>query len=159
MTRSYKSILVLLMMMLCSGAAVAQSYMTFYNNDGAAKEAWNLLDVGKVTFDQGNIVVKHSTGTYSASLNEVLSIKFTDTAPIFTGVEKINDDVTQLRIATSEDFIRVMGATSGQVSIWSTTGQQIYNNRNWHGGDIDISYLERGIYIITINNSTFKFKK
>ncbi len=159
MTRSYKSILVLLMMMLCSGAAIAQSYMTFYDNNGAAKKAWSLTDVGKVTFDQGDIVVKHSTGIYSVPLNEVLSIKFTDTNPIYTGVETMHDDAAQLRIATSDNSIRIMGATSGQVAIWAMTGQQIYSNRNWRGGDIDISHLDSGIYLITINNSTFKFKK
>jgi hypothetical protein len=147
-------------MMLCSGTAIAQSYMTFYDTDGTAKKAWNLLDVGKVTFDQGDIVVTHSAGIYSVSLNEVLSIKFTDTGlPHDTGLEKISGDEAQLRIAAGENAIHITGASAGQVAIWAMTGQQIYSNRNWRGGDIDISHLDRGIYIITINNSTFKFKK
>ncbi len=160
MTKSYKSLLALLMMMLCSGAAMAQSYMTFYDNEGKPKKSWSLLDVGKVTFDQGNIVVTQSTGTYSVSLNDVLSIKFTDTGDQHeTAVEKISDDAAQPRIATGENSIHVMGATSGQITIWAMTGQLIYSNRDWRGGDIDISHLDRGIYIISINNSTFKFKK
>lgn len=146
--------------MLCSGTAMAQSYMTFYGNNGKAQESWRLMDVGKVTFDEGNIVVAHSTGNYSFPISEVLSIKFTDSGSQGpTAVEKISDGVAQVRIATGENSIRVIGSTSGQVAIWAVTGQQIYNNRGWRGEEIDISNLERGIYIITINNSTFKFKK
>jgi hypothetical protein len=64
-----------------------------------------------------------------------------------------------VNIAAVGDIISVQGATQGSVAIWSVTGQQIYSNRNWHGEDIDIAHLERGIYIININNTSLKFKK
>ncbi|MBQ9554951.1 MAG: T9SS type A sorting domain-containing protein [Muribaculaceae bacterium] len=160
MTRSFKPILALLMMMLCGAAATAQSYMTFYNNDGSAKNSWSLLDVSKVTFDEGNIVVALSTGNQTYAINDVLSIKFTDTGSSDpTAIGRIDDDAAMLRIATGENSIRVIGANQGQVAIWAVTGQQIYDNHDWRGEEINISHLERGIYIITINNSTFKFKK
>ncbi len=160
MTRSFKSSLVLLLMMvLCSGAASAQAYMTFYDHDGQAKESWALQDVGKVTFEGGNIVVKHSTGTDTAPIAQVMSIKFTDEKQDPTSIEKLVADPAGVRIAAVGDMISVQGATQGSVAIWSVTGQQIYSNRNWHGEDIDIAHLERGIYIITINNTSIKFKK
>jgi len=160
MTKSYKTILALLLAMLCFDMAHAQSMVTFYNNDGQAFETWSLNEVGKLAFDEGNIVVTYQTGTYTVALNEVLSIKFTDkTSPDVTSIEKINDDAALVRISTDESTINVTGATRGPVAIWAITGQQIYSNRNWNGEPIDIAHLERGIYIITINNTTFKFKK
>jgi len=160
MTKRFKSALALLMMVFLSGTAFAQSSMTFYDTTGQAKESWLLQDVGKVTFDGGNIVVTHFDGTYTTAINEVLSIKFTDVDnqdP--TSIEKISQDKAQLRIVTGEQSIRVLGADSGAVTIWSVTGQQIYNNRHWNGEEINIAHLERGIYIISINSTTFKFNK
>ncbi len=160
MTRRLQSILVLMVMALFGGAAFAQSAMTFYDTDGWARESWRLQDVGKVTFDGGNIVVTHALGTYSVGINEVLSIKFTDyVEPDPTSIEKINTDAAQLRIATDDSAIRILGARDGSVAIWTVTGQQVYDNRGWQGEEINISHLDRGIYIITINNNTFKFKK
>lgn len=159
MTRSYKSSLVLLLMMLCCGVAYAQSHMTFYDFDGQAKESWLLQDISKVTFEGGNIVVTHLTGTDTAPIGQVMSIKFTDEQQDPTSVAKIDTDANQVRVATDNSSIRVLGATHGSVTIWSVTGQQIYSNRDWSGEEIDISHLEHGIYIININNTTLKFKK
>lgn len=160
MTRSFKSSLVLLVMMLWCGLANGQSFMTFYDTAGGPMASWSLHEVSKVTFDEGNIVVKNLAGDDIFAINEVLSIKFTDQGiddP--TSVEKISSDVSSIRIATDENSVRVIGANAGRVVIWAVNGQQLYNNRNWHGESIDITQLERGIYIITINNNTFKFKK
>jgi len=159
MTRAFKTILVLMLAMLSCGVVKAQKQMTFYEQYGHPMAVWNLQDVGKVTFEGGDIVVTHAAGTYSSPLAEVLSIKFTDDEQTPTSVSQILDDASQLRIATSESTLRVIGANSGTVAIWSVSGQQLYDNRSWRGEEINISHLERGIYIITINNSTFKFKK
>lgn len=159
MTRSFKTFLVLVLAMLGCGVSTAQTQMTFYEPQGHAMAVWNLQDMGKVTFDGGEIVVTSATGTFSTPLIEVMSIKFTDDEQTPTSVQQLRDDVSQLRIATSESTVRVMGANRGTVAIWSVSGQQLYDNRNWHGEEINISHLERGIYIITINNTTFKFKK
>jgi hypothetical protein len=102
--------------------------------------------------------VKGKTGIDKFDFSQVLSIKFTDDVDIPSSIKTIHDDA-QLRIATSESAIKVLGATSGTVTIWNPSGQQLYSNRNWHGEDINISHLERGIYIITINNTSIKFKK
>ncbi len=158
MNRIYKSLLALVLVLLCCGGAHAQTNMTFYKPSGRALATWSLLDVTKVTFDEGNIAVKGKTGIDKFDFSQVLSIKFTDDVDIPSSIKTIRDD-TQLRIATSESTIKVLGATSGTVTIWNPSGQQLYSNRNWHGEDINISHLERGIYIITINNTSIKFKK
>jgi len=159
MTRSYKSSLVLLLMMLCCGVAFAQSYMTFYDFNGQAYGSWPLQFVNKVTFEGGNIVVAQSTGDDTAPLSQVMSIKFTEEKPNPTSVEKVDTGAAQVRVVADNSSIRVLGASHGAVAIWSVTGQQIYSNRNWRGESIDINHLEHGIYIININNTTLKFKK
>ena len=160
MARRLQSILALTVMMLCGGAAFAQSAMTFYDTNGWARESWRLQDVGKVTFDGGNIVVKLAMDTYAVDINEVMSIKFTDyVEPDPSSIEKIDTDVAHVRITNDENAIRILGTRDASVAIWSMTGQQIYDNRRWQGEEINISHLDRGIYIITINNTTFKFKK
>jgi len=159
MNRIYQSFLALMLAMLCCAGTHAQSHMTFYEPSGGALASWSLLDVTSVTFDGGNIAVKGKLGIDTFDFGQVMSIKFTDNDETPTSVTMIPDDASQLRIATSEGTIKVQGATRGTVAIWTTSGQQLYSNRNWHGEDISIAHLDRGIYIITINNTSIKFKK
>jgi len=133
--------------------------MTFYNSSQEAMASWQLLDVNKITFDGGNIVVKSLAGIDNFALDQVLSIKFTDEPQSPSSVKDVVSDKAQLRIAASDNSIQVIGANSGRVAIWAVNGQQLYENRNWRGEEINISHLQRGIYMITINNTTFKFKK
>ena len=160
MIKIYKTFLALVLAMLCCGGAQAQSNMTFFEPSGGALASWSLLDVTKVTFNGGDIVVTGKTGVEQYfDLSNVMSIKFTDSDDTPSSVTTIRDITSQLRITTSESSIRVIGATSGTVTIWNPSGQQLYSNRNWNGEDINIAHLERGIYIITINNTSIKFKK
>lgn len=160
MIKIYKTFLALVLAMLCCGGAQAQSNMTFFEPSGGALASWSLLDVTKVTFNGGDIVVTGKTGVEQYfDLSNVISIKFTDSDDTPSSVTTIRDITSQLRIATSESSIRVIGATSGTVTIWNPSGQQLYSNRNWNGEDINIAHLEPGIYIITINNTSIKFKK
>lgn len=159
MNRIYQSFLALMLAVLCCGGAYAQSHMTFFEPSGGALATWSLLDATKVTFDGGNIAVTGKLGIDTFGFDQVMSIKFTDIEDIPSSITAIRDDASQLRIATTEGSIKVLGATSGTVTIWNPSGQQLYSNRNWNGEDINIAHLERGIYIITINNTSIKFKK
>lgn len=159
MTRSIQSCLTLMVAMLCFGLANAQSFMTFYDTQQGAMASWHLQDVRKVTFVGEEIVVDATMGNTAFALSDVMSIKFNDVAPQPTAVTNILSDVSPLSIATTQDAIRVIGAQRGTVSIWAVNGQQLYNNRNWQGEEINIAHLQRGIYLITINQTTFKFKK
>ena len=159
MNRFYNSFLAFVLAMLCCGWAHAQSHMTFYKPNGKPLASWSLLDVTKVTFEGSNIAVKGKLDTEYFDFGHVMSIKFTDNEDTPSSITSIRDNASQLRIAASEGAIKVLGATSGTVTIWNPNGQQLYSNRNWNGEDISISHLERGIYIITINNTSFKFKK
>ncbi len=143
----------------CSAVAHAQSFMTFYGTEQEVLNCWQLQDVNKMTFEGGNIVVNHRFGSQDYALNKVLSIKFTEEEQTPTSIKEIVGKKDLLSVIAGEQSIRINGATSGHVSIWAVSGQQLYDNRNWRGEEISISHLQRGIYIITINNSSFKFKK
>ncbi len=158
MTNRLKISLLLLAVMLWSGVAQAQSFMTIFNANGSPMASYSLPAINKVTFDGANMIVATPEGNQEIDMNNVLSVKFTDQQQ--TAVEKIStDDATTVRIATSRNSIAVLGATSGAVAIYAVNGQQVYSNRQWRGESINTAHLQPGIYIITINNSTFKFKK
>ena len=159
MTRSFKLLFCLLVVFSCGAVAHAQSFMTFYGTEQEVLNCWQLQDVNKMTFEGGNIVVNHRFGSQDYALNKVLSIKFTDEEQTPTSIKEIVGKKDLLSVIAGDQSIRINGATSGHVSIWAVSGQQLYDNRNWRGEEISISHLQRGIYIITINNSSFKFKK
>lgn len=147
------------MTMSCCVLAHAQSYVTFYDNDQEVMASWQLLEVNKMTFEGGNIVVKGLLGTTDFAMTNVLSIKFTDDQQTPSSIKDLASDKDQLSILVGEHSIKVNGANNGRVTMWTANGQQLYENRNWRGEEINVSHLQRGIYIITINNSSFKFKK
>lgn len=158
MTKKLKLSLALLAMMLCGGVAQAQSFMTIYNANGLPMASYGLQTINKVTFDDANMLVAIPEGNQAFDMNNVISVKFTNEQQ--TAVEKINTDAAgKVRIASTGNYISVQGAQPGAVAIYAVNGQQVYNNSQWRGESISTAHLQPGIYIIKINNSTFKFKK
>ena len=158
MTKRLRLGLLLMAVMLCNGVASSQSFLTIYKQNGWPLTSFGLQDVNKITFDNnGNMIVNQTTGNESVDINNVMAIKFT--ADNKTAIEKIDNGINKVSIITSENAIIVKGADRGSVAIWAVNGQQVYNNGAWQGENIVTSQLPRGIYIIKINNSTFKFKK
>lgn len=70
---------------------------------------------------------------------------------------------TSLRLASNPvgDILRIYGFESktAPLSISSLNGTSMLSIRQWKGEDINVSHLNPGIYLLTINNNTIKFIK
>lgn len=140
----------------------AQDQMIVTMKDGGAEQTFMLADIGKVFFESENVLVKQkSASTSSIPLTSVLSIKFSDST--VTGLRTLGNDADNtLRITIAAGTINVLGWDSSRQTtaiIYSTSGTMAYANRKWNGGAISIESLPQGVYILKINNQTFKFSK
>ena len=91
----------------------------------------------------------------------VLTVSLVDNSVINVVYEKVNTSVQQIemnsgnliRIYVKDDTVNVVGAEEdSNVMIFGVDGLNIYN-----GNEKTISIDERGVYILTVDNRTFKF--
>ncbi|MBB3697227.1 T9SS type A sorting domain-containing protein [Flammeovirga yaeyamensis] len=57
------------------------------------------------------------------------------------------------------DQIKLQGVDQGTVTIFSITGNIVYQNDYQKGDTIVLNYLTKGMYILRVNDKTFKIKK
>jgi len=137
---------------------------------------------------QNNLIVKFKTGTQSVSLLSTvdritfwggsLLLKKTDTSTstlllsdisrltfgLYSAVNEITADQTGLAIYPSPatHYINLLNAPQGEIviMIFRLDGTTLMNKKLNHGmRQVDISDLAKGLYLMKVNNTTFKFVK
>ena len=142
-----------------SHAAAQTKMIVTPTQEGTATE-YALKDVRTLTFGFDNFIVTDwSANTNSFLFDNVRSIKFKD---VTTSIENVTTPEAKLRIACNDNLVCVYGWPQDQVarmSIYNTSGQQVVFLPQWSGASIDMSASPAGIYLIKINNKTYKFLK
>jgi len=61
----------------------------------------------------------------------------------------------------AKDYIKIANASSekSNIVIYSLDGKMLLQEEKFNNEQIDISLLEKGIYVLKVNNRTFKFSK
>lgn len=80
------------------------------------------------------------------------------------GVETPREKATTLRLRQNpvDDILYVEGYAVGvptRLSVFSIAGREAVRIEHWHGEDVDVSQLPKGVYILRINHTTLKFVK
>lgn len=155
-----------LLIACCCSNATAQSSqveLQVVGNNGSTIWSHPLDVVKKITFPQGNslsFIGQDGTSVlYSTELTNVKKLLF-DYSTV--GIKDPSVDGAELSLAVEDNLISIDGWTSGDIAratIYSTSGQAFYNDANWNGSAINISLLPKGVYILKVNNNSFKFRK
>lgn len=132
--------------------------VTYY--DGTTQN-FNVTTAGKLYFLNNDLNVKidgASTPT-SIPVTIIRKITFSNTLATTTFGENKNNMV--LYPNPSSGIIRINSDSyeNLNVKIFSLTGQLVKQGVYQPQGDIDISDLSRGLYLVQVNNVTFKFSK
>lgn len=80
------------------------------------------------------------------------------------GVESVAETASQLRLLSNPVYDRlsiggVDAAANHKLAVYDMTGRLHVYIPAWTGGDVDVSSLTAGFYILKISNQTFKFIK
>lgn len=132
-------------------------------NNGMSKE-FTFTEVGKIQFNSEGFFVldtqKNLLGGFQ--FDEVAKITFEG---ITTGLGQTMTDESE-NISIKVDYAGTTLSVSGLNSqkrntmrLYNVSGNLIMNSSEFNDSQIDISALPEGIYILSVNNTTFKFKK
>lgn len=134
--------------------------MVHLGNGGDVQEV-ALSEVSKMTFGESDFSFVKTGGTAAYSYEDVYKMTFS-----LAGI-----GVTDAGVPSSElvlypnpasDFVSVRGweaEESAVLSVYSLSGQCCLKIVSWHGEPVSVAGLGRGMYILKINDKTFKFRK
>lgn len=138
----------------------AQNSLIVNLNDGSSSN--NLLSsLNKVTFSAGNMnVINKDASANSYVISTIRNMNF----GVYSGVYDVSENQSTLSVypVPACDFINIKNAPEGQlrVVIFSLEGTVLKNCvMSDSSQPIDISSLNRGLYLLRVNDKTIKFTK
>ena len=96
---------------------------------------------------------------YHAELPNVKRLVFYNPT---AGIGDVTAEETDLRLVVNGNLVSLDGWTPGTVAratVYSVSGQAVYVDGAWDGSAIDVARLPQGIYILKVNNNSYKFRK
>ena len=129
-------------------------------NNGAA-DAFKFSETKKITFsgDGLNVIDLNSNVMSTYLFDDIEKIVFESN---FTGIDGVVSEGENVQFCLSDDGQKIMlgGVSNGcSMRLYNVTGTMVMNMSRFDGTEIDVSNLPAGIYVLSVNNQTFKFKK
>ncbi len=117
-----------------------------------------LGDVKKLTFTGGKLVVTLSDlTTQETPLTAHLALTFGEST---TSISPVAGENGQLKIQLSGEQLAVSGLSAAtDATLYAVGGQVVASLKGWDGSPVSTAALGKGIYILKLNNKTFKFVK
>ena len=133
--------------------------ITVYYRSNATTDV--MQDVKKFYFEGENVVFKLGDGaTTSIAMSSIKKMTLAYNEPQFQDIEDISANEGFYPNPTS-DMIYFNFNVDSEVSlqIFSSTGQLVMEKMLSSDGAVDVSSLSEGLYIVKINDRTYKFSK
>lgn len=131
--------------------------ITYYNG---TNQGFSISDTGKLYFSGDNLQIKPDAASTETSIpvGIIRKIVFADAL----AVQELgqNDKNLKLYPNPSSDFIRIKSAVKSlDIKIYSTAGQLVLSGIYKSDEDINVSKLNKGVYLVQANGVTIKFIK
>ena len=156
---------------LLFAVAAAMPTNVFADDDGfkvhlsnGASQLFTFSETKKIIFNEEGFTVKGTDVNDLGSFffDDVAKITFENATTDIKGVQSENGSELSISLSSDRCTIMVSGIETGRNNVMrmhTVTGTTVMSPKNFNGTQIDISNLPGGIYILSINNNTFKFKK
>ena len=93
-------------------------------------------------------------------MDDITEITFSLTSG-FTNVRMGETGIT-VSAERGTGVLHINGTKPGQtydVAVYDAAGRTVWSDKKWSGQAVDLSGKPAGVYILNINNTTFKFSK
>lgn len=162
-----KSVRILSLLML---AAIASSGAVAAEDEGVRIETKNstgqstgvvpiTLD-SKIKFTSEGMAVYNGESPLAAfSYEDCATITFLTSGSGVESVEKESGLILLTNPAYDQLLFSGFENASASLTVYSINGQRMLQVKDWQGQPVDVRGLTPGIYLISVNNSTFKFIK
>ncbi|MBR1725082.1 MAG: T9SS type A sorting domain-containing protein [Muribaculaceae bacterium] len=154
-----KKHLLLLMLLGVAGTALAQDHVQVVTS--GSEFNYGLDDVQRIEFTQEGINVVRSDDMGDLYLFSDNLERIVLHPTIETSVQTVKTEPMTLFVARDGSHVSVRGwqGDKAAVSIYALNGQRVLGLTGWTGGDIDISGLPQGVYVIKVGDKSAKFRK
>ena len=135
----------------------ADHYLVIEMNN-SKQHSYSLSDKPVITFDNDRLFIKTDKIELDYPISNILKYYFIEVDE--TGVEDIKNDVDKIHfIYTDPDFLCVEGVDwDADINIYDISGRVCAVNltKSDNCTKIELSTLNKGVYIIKVNNHSFK---
>lgn len=125
--------------------------------NNSKKHSYSLEDNPVISFNNDILVIKTDKIELSYQISDIAKYYFTKED---TGISSINGDANNIHINyTNNDFILIEGiANEDNVNIYEINGRTCHVDivRNSNSITIELKNLPKGIYLVKVNNHSFK---
>ena len=154
-----KFILSIFVITCCITSAVAQSVSLEINKTDNSQQKVALNSLNKLTFSGSDLVLNYNSGSLeNIAMADIRKMNF----GVISGVVNVSDDINAISVypspATTWIKIKNLPAGNNHVNIYTVSGVLVLSSA-LQSETIDVSGLNRGIYLLKVNNQVLKFSK
>ena len=140
-------------LLTCLTASATDFYLWLTNTTGD-EESWSLSDVRKITFSGSDVVITTTDGsTKTYAMSEVSKLNFQDTP---TSIDRVK---ASSPVQFDGNALHVGASTGTPVDVYTATGSLACKSVVDGSGQVSLSSLPNGVYLVKIGNNKVKVLK
>lgn len=142
------------------GGATANATDNLVVTVGENSSKFALTDIASLKFSDGKLLVyTNSTESPAAEFNlaDIKSLTFDDNGT--QGIEATTEGNKTFSVVFSNGLLSATGLSNARMSVYDLSGKRIVGISSWDGSAVSLQNVNNGVYVLTINNQTFKFIK
>ena len=137
----------------CLSASATDFYLWLTNTAGD-EESWALSDVRKITFNGTDVVITTTDGTSKTfAMDEISKMNF------HTQATAINDLKADAPVQFDGCILQVSAPNGATVAVYTATGSLATKTVVDGSGQVSLSDLPKGVYMVKIGNNITKVLK
>lgn len=153
-----KKIVLLSALALCASAAMADETGFNVTTKSGEGHSYSIDNIVNITFDGDDMVINHAEGTTRHNINDIERIMI----GVFTGVEEVKDfdlenglnvaierGVLTARFTDADITLRIYDLNGRLVDMTAANDELSYN----------LAELNKGTYVLIVNDKVFKFMR
>lgn len=149
--------ILLILTIIFSLPMYADHYLVIEMNN-SKQHSYSLSDKPVITFDNNRLFIKTDKIELDYPIEDILKYYFTELDE--TGVEDIKNYTDKIHfIYTNPDFLSIEGVVGdADIKVYDISGRvcDVNSTKSDNCAKIELSTLHKGVYIIKVNNHSFK---
>ena len=142
--------------MLGTSPLHAADNLTVYNGTSSTKLSLNFIKGLTFAGEQLMVYTTEKEAPAVFNLADVKGLVFGTTA---TSIGQLAGTKGQFNIAYRQGILSAQGISCAKTALYTVSGQRIMSISAWDGSAINTEGMANGVYVLKVNNQTFKFVK
>ena len=158
MTKKSTLILAVLSLLAVGSARADKKLVVTDSSSETPLASFPLGSIDKLSFAEGSVVFNLAgESEQSFALSNTTVLKFVDGE---TAISQVAGNAGDIKLSVADGSIAASGIkTPAAAALYTVGGQKVINLKAWTGTPVSTARLADGVYILKVNNKSFKFVK